>query len=246
MRVEPASGRAPAPKRTVPCNADGLAAHAGAPALGGGPARVPVRPAGAAVPYSRQRGLDACSSWSLAASSADARLPPRRRGWRPLLAAASGPVFFRVDAQMRLRLRDARRRARRAAARSTHHYAGFPRTWSARQLANELGVPLIEDCALALLSRKETTTRVGRRLFPFCLYKTCRAQRGRVPRARRFRDELHRLAEIDPPAGRPPRRTSPAPALEPGKLRGPSGAQVTRTVRGEALWVPQDQRLSAS
>ena len=72
-----------------------------------------------------------------------------------LLAAQVTPVFFRVDAQMRADFEDARARSAGVAAVYVIHYAGFPQDMrAARQLARELGVPLIEDCALALLSRE--------------------------------------------------------------------------------------------
>src|SRR3954466_2880088 len=73
-----------------------------------------------------------------------------------LLAAGVKPVFFRVDEQMRCDFADARKRAagREVAGLYVIHYAGFPQDMAqARKLADELEVPLVEDCALALLSR---------------------------------------------------------------------------------------------
>src|ERR687883_858396 len=63
-----------------------------------------------------------------------------------LLAAGVKPVFFRVDAQMRCDFEDARRRAPPGlGALYVIHYAGFPQDMEeARQLANSLGVPVID------------------------------------------------------------------------------------------------------
>ena len=113
------------------------------------------------------------------------------------------PVFFRVDPQMRCDFQDARRRATPGiAALYVIHYAGFAQDMEeARRLADELGVPLIEDCALALLSRQgDKPLGSYGDVSVFCLYKTLPVPNGGALLARgRFRDELHRLPEVDAP-----------------------------------------------
>jgi perosamine synthetase len=97
-----------------------------------------------------------------------------------LLAAGVQPVFFRVDSQMRADFGDAKAKSDGAAALYVIHYAGFPQDMqAARQLANELGVPVIEDCALALLSRDgEKPLGSFGDLSVFCLYKTIPVPNG--------------------------------------------------------------------
>jgi dTDP-4-amino-4,6-dideoxygalactose transaminase len=103
-----------------------------------------------------------------------------------LLAAGVQPIFFRVDGQMRADFDDARSRADGAAALYVIHYAGFPQDMrAARQLADELGVPLIEDCALALFSRDgEKPLGSFGDLSVFCLYKTIPVPNGGLLLAR--------------------------------------------------------------
>jgi len=120
-----------------------------------------------------------------------------------LLAAGVRPVFFRVDSQMRCDFQDARGRATPdVAALYVIHYAGFAQDMEeARHLADALGVPLIEDCALALLSRQgDKPLGSYGDVSVFCLYKTLPVPNGGALLARgRFRDELHRLPEVDAP-----------------------------------------------
>src|SRR3954466_12004980 len=103
-----------------------------------------------------------------------------------LLAAGVIPIFYRVDAQMRADFEDARKRSAGAAAVYVIHYAGFPQDMhAARQLATGLGVPLIEDCALALLSRDgEKPLGSFGDVSVFCLYKTIPVPNGGVLLAR--------------------------------------------------------------
>src|SRR5207237_4170416 len=91
-----------------------------------------------------------------------------------LLAAGVRPIFYRVDSQMRADYDDARAKAAGARALYVIHYAGFAQdVQAARALANELGVPLIEDCALALLSREGERPLGSTGDVPiFCLYST--------------------------------------------------------------------------
>jgi dTDP-4-amino-4,6-dideoxygalactose transaminase len=97
-----------------------------------------------------------------------------------LLAAGVEPVFFRVDSQMRADFEDARAKSAAAAALYVIHYAGFPQDMrAARELANELGVPLVEDCALALLSSDgEKPLGSFGDVSIFCLYKTIPVPNG--------------------------------------------------------------------
>src|SRR5438094_1555759 len=157
MRVETGRGqRAPAPKRTVLCMQTTW------------PHMLVPRPS-AAVPlvfpfdqpglryryFARNAVWDAVQLLDLSGRSV--LMPAYHHGveLETLLAAGVKPVFFRVDPQMRCDFEDARRRATPdVAALYVIHYAGFPQEMEeARQLADQLRVPLIEDCALALLSR---------------------------------------------------------------------------------------------
>ena len=120
-----------------------------------------------------------------------------------LLAAGVQPVFFRVDAQMRADFEDARAKSGGAAALYAIHYAGFPQDMgAARQLANELGIPLIEDCALALLSSDgEQPLGSFGDVSVFCLYKTIPVPNGGalLPRG-----DWAKKADLLPPPLPPP------------------------------------------
>ena len=119
-----------------------------------------------------------------------------------LLAAGVQPVFFRVDSQMRADLDDARAKGAGAAALYMIHYAGFPQDMrAARQLANELGVPLIEDCALALLSADgEKPLGSFGDVSVFCLYKTLPVPNGGALLARgELASRLGTLPEVMQP-----------------------------------------------
>jgi dTDP-4-amino-4,6-dideoxygalactose transaminase len=120
-----------------------------------------------------------------------------------LLAAGVQPVFFRVDSQMRADFEDAKAKAAGAAALYVIHYAGFSQDMhAARQLANELGVPVIEDCALALLSRDgEKPLGSFGDLSLFCLYKTIPVPNGGALLARGdYAKKLDLLAPVQPPS----------------------------------------------
>jgi dTDP-4-amino-4,6-dideoxygalactose transaminase len=120
-----------------------------------------------------------------------------------LLAAGVQPIFYRVDAQMRCDWDHARSQAANAAALYVIHYAGFPQDMAAaRQLANQLGVPLIEDCALALLSRDgEKPLGSSGDVSVFCLYKTLPVPNGGALLARgELARRLPELPLVAPPA----------------------------------------------
>lgn len=98
-----------------------------------------------------------------------------------LVDAGALPRFYRVDERWEVDLDDVRRKlGPKTGALYLIHYAGFPGpTAELRRMADRRGVPLIEDCALSLLSSDGTeplgsTGDVG----VFCLYKTLPVPNG--------------------------------------------------------------------
>ncbi len=92
-----------------------------------------------------------------------------------LVDAGATPRFYRVGSRWDVDVEDVERRiGPKTKALYLIHYAGFPGpTEAMRQLADKHGLPLIEDCALSLLSSDGgvplgSTGDVG----IFCLYKT--------------------------------------------------------------------------
>ena len=239
MRVETGLGEhAPPPRRAVPCMQTAW------------PHMLVPRPS-AAVPlvfpfehpglryryFARNAVWDAVQLLEL--SGKQVLMPAYHHGveLETLLAAGVRPVFFRVDAQMRCDFEDARRRASpEVRALYVIHYAGFPQDLdAARQLADELGVPLVEDCALALLSRNgDRPLGSTGDLSVFCLYKTLPVPNGGALLARgRFRDELYRLAEVEPPGWASTASHLAGSLLSNLELRtGPLGRRVRDAVRG--------------
>jgi len=120
-----------------------------------------------------------------------------------LLAAGVRPVFYRVDGEMRCDFDDARAHAQDVSALYVIHYAGFAQDMTeARALANELRVPLIEDCALSLLSRDgERPLGSSGDVSVFCLYKTVPVPNGGALLAR---GEWARKLDTLPEVARPP------------------------------------------
>jgi dTDP-4-amino-4,6-dideoxygalactose transaminase len=98
-----------------------------------------------------------------------------------LAAAGAIPRFVRVDGRMRLDLDHlARSIGPRTRAVYVIHYLGFPQPMEAiLEIADRHGLPVIEDCALALLS-KDGATPLGSRgaLGVFCLYKSLPVPNG--------------------------------------------------------------------
>jgi dTDP-4-amino-4,6-dideoxygalactose transaminase len=98
-----------------------------------------------------------------------------------LVAAGAIPRFVRVDERLRLDLDHlVDSRAPRTAAVYVIHYAGFPQPMDeVRAAAARLGVPVIEDCALALWSA-EGARPLGStgELAVFCFYKTAPVPNG--------------------------------------------------------------------
>ncbi len=98
-----------------------------------------------------------------------------------LADAGAKPVFYRVDAKWQTDLDDVRRKiGPKTKALYLIHYNGFPGpVREMKKLADEHGIPLIEDCALSLLSKDGsvplgTTGDVG----IFCLYKALPVPNG--------------------------------------------------------------------
>jgi hypothetical protein len=98
-----------------------------------------------------------------------------------LVAAGAIPRFVRVDARMRLDLEDLEAKVTaRTGALYVIHYAGFPQAIDdVVAVARRVGVPVIEDCALALLS-SEGSRPLGSTgdLGIFCFYKTLPVPNG--------------------------------------------------------------------
>jgi dTDP-4-amino-4,6-dideoxygalactose transaminase len=100
-----------------------------------------------------------------------------------LVAAGAVPRFVRVDGRMRLDLEHVERSiGPRTRALYVIHYLGFPQPMGALvELARRHGVPVIEDCALALLSRDEDVPLGSRGdVAVFCLYKTLPVPNGGI------------------------------------------------------------------
>ncbi len=118
-----------------------------------------------------------------------------------LVDAGAKPVFYRVGPQWEVDLEDVERRiGPNTRALYLIHYAGFPGpAREMKQLAEKHGLPLIEDCALSLLSKVGdrslgTTGDVG----IFCLYKALPVPNGGalvINGPRRYT-----LPELPPPA----------------------------------------------
>lgn len=158
-----------------------------------------------------------------------------------LLAAGVQPVFFRVDAQMRADFEDARAKAEGAAALYVIHYAGFPQDMgAARQLATELGVPLLEDCALALLSRDgEKPLGSFGDISVFCLYKTLPVPNGGALLARgEYARRLDQLEPVSPPPLASTASHLVGSLLSNLELRtGEAGRRVREAARDAGKWM---------
>jgi dTDP-4-amino-4,6-dideoxygalactose transaminase len=114
-------------------------------------------------------------------------LPAYHHGVEVEAVRATGAAveFYRVDRALRADLDHAARLARRPRARALYltHFAGFAQPIDdALALARDRGLLLIEDCALALLSRDPTGRPLGSAgdLAIFCLYKTLPVPHGGV------------------------------------------------------------------
>ena len=184
QRLRVAEGRgekAPAPRRTVPCMQTAWPHMLMPRPAGSVPLVFPFEQPGLRYRYfARNAVWDAVQLLKLAGKRV--LVPAYHHGveLETLLAAGVQPVFFRVDAQMRADLEDARNKSEGCAALYMIHYAGFAQDMrAARKLADELGVPLVEDCALALLSADgEKPLGSFGDVSVFCLYKTLPVPNG--------------------------------------------------------------------
>lgn len=234
--------KAPAPKRTVPCMQTAWP-HMLFPRIA---ATVPLvfpfdQPALRYRYFARNAVWDAVRMLGLAGRKV--LMPAYHHGveLETLLAAGVTPVFFRVDGQMRADFDDARGRSAGAAALYVIHYAGFPQDMqAARQLAASLGVPLIEDCALSLLSRDgEKPLGSFGDVSVFCLYKTLPVPNGGALLAR---GELARRLDLLPPVKSPP-LASTASHLIGGLLSnlelrtGDIGRRARQAMRDAGRWL---------
>ena len=98
-------------------------------------------------------------------------------------AAGARIVFYRVDRNMRIDLDDIREKARAGDVRAVYvtHFVGFAQPIAeARAIAHHRGVPIFEDCALALFSRTADGQPLGSfgDASCFCLYKTLPVPHG--------------------------------------------------------------------
>lgn len=243
LRVTEGKGeRVPAPRRAVPCMPTAW------------PHMLLPRPAAQAPlvfpfdqPGLRYRYFCRNAVWDatqmLQLSGKRVLLPAYHHGveLETLLAAGVTPVFFRVDARMRADFDDARAKSSGAAALYVIHYAGFPQDMrAARQLASELGVPLIEDCALSLLSadREKPLGSFGD-LSLFCLYKTLPVPNGGALLARgEFARKLSQLEEPVPPPLASTASHLVGSLLSNLELRaGGVGRRARQSLRGAGRWV---------
>src|SRR6267143_688900 len=187
-------------------------------------------------------------------------IPCMQTAWPHMLfprLAATVPLVFPFDqrglryryfarnavwdaAQMRADFEDARARSPGVAALYVIHYAGFPQDMqAARQLAGELGVPLIEDCALALLSSEgERPLGSFGDLSVFCLYKTLPVPNGGALLAR---GAYAKKVDLLPPAASPPFSSTAShlvgSMLSNLELRtGQAGRRARQAIRDAGHW----------
>jgi perosamine synthetase len=242
LRVKQGKGeKAPTPKRTIPCMPTAWP-HMLYPRLAATvPLVFPFDQYGLRFRYfARNAVWDVVQLLGLAGKKV--LMPAYHHGveLETLLAAGVTPVFFRVDAQMRADFDDARARSGGAAALYVIHYVGFPQDMhAARQLSEELGVPLIEDCALALLSCDgEKPLGSFGDLSVFCLYKTIPVPNGGALLAHGdYARKLDLLAPATPPPFSSTASHLLGSMLSNLELRtGEAGRRVRQAMRDAAHW----------
>jgi len=249
LRVAQGKGeKAPAPKRMIPCMQTAWP-HMLFPRLAAtSPLVFPFDQPGLRYRYfARNAVWDAVHLLGL--SGKKVLMPAYHHGveLETLLAAGVTPVFFRVDERMRADFEDARARSAGTAALYVIHYAGFPQDMNAaRQLASELGVPVIEDCALSLLSRDgEKPLGSFGDVSVFCLYKTIPVPNGGALLVRG--DRAKELARLPPPTA--PAFFSTASHLVGSMLSnlelrtGEAGRRVRQAFRDAGRWLVRRARL---
>ncbi|HUJ25463.1 MAG TPA: DegT/DnrJ/EryC1/StrS family aminotransferase [Myxococcales bacterium] len=242
LRVAEGRGeRAPAPDRTVPCMQTAWPHMLLPRPAGSVPLAFPFNEPGLRYRYfCRNAVWDAVSLLQLEGKRV--LVPAYHHGveLETLLAAGVEPVFFRVDGQMRADLDDARSKGAGASALYVIHYAGFPQDLrAARQLANELGVPLIEDCALALLSADgEKPLGSFGDVSVFCLYKTLPVPNGGALLARgEYAKRVAALSEVAQPPIPSTASHLVGSLLSNLELRtGAIGRSVRETMRHAGRW----------
>ncbi|HSQ59199.1 MAG TPA: aminotransferase class V-fold PLP-dependent enzyme [Acidobacteriota bacterium] len=98
-----------------------------------------------------------------------------------LIAKGMTVRCYRVDRQMRMDLADVRAKLRPATrALYVTHFLGYPQPIAeAKRIADDAGIPLIEDCALSLYSASpEGPLGVTGDFSVFCLYKSLPVPQG--------------------------------------------------------------------
>lgn len=120
-----------------------------------------------------------------------------------LVDAGARPVFYRVREDWSVDLEDLERRiGPETGALYLTHFAGFPGPWrEMRALADRHGLPLIEDCALALLSSDgDVPLGLAGDVAIHCLYKTLPVPEGGTLVVHRGRDDELRPVSAPPAA----------------------------------------------
>jgi len=242
LRVAEGQGeKAPTPKRTVPCMQT-VWPHMLFPRPAASvPLAFPFQQPGLRYRYfARNAVWDAIRLLNL--SGKRVLMPAYFHGveLETLLAAGVKPVFFRVDEQMKCDWDDARKKAQDIACVYVIHYAGFPQDMAAaRQLADELSVPVLEDCALALLSRDgEKPLGSFGDVSVFCLYKTLPVPNGG---ALLVKGELAREVDALPLVQQPPLPSTAShligSMLSNLELRtGEAGRRARQAIRDAGRW----------
>ena len=243
MRVTVGRGeKAPAPRRTVPAMQTVWPYMLLPRPAAISPLRFPFDEPGLRYRYfARNAVWDAVKLLGLAGK--EVLIPAYHHGveLETLVAAGVKPVFFRVDGQMKNDLEDAKKRiTKNTAAFYLIHYAGFPQDLDgARQLCTEAGIPLVEDCALSLLSRrgKDPLGSFGD-VSIFCLYKTLPVPNGG---ALLVKEHLRgKLAELEQPIQPPLASTAShliGSLLSNFELRaGPVGHLARESIRSAGRW----------
>jgi dTDP-4-amino-4,6-dideoxygalactose transaminase len=248
QRLRVAEGRGekmPLPRRTVPCMQTTWPHMLLPRPAGATPLVFPFDQPGLRYRYfARNAVWDAVQLMKLAGKRV--LMPAYHHGveLEALLAAGVQPVFFRVDAQMRVDLDDAKARAKGCAALYVIHYAGFPQDMRG---AASLGLPIIEDCALSLLSADgEKPLGSFGDVALFCLYKTLPVPNGGALLARG-----HDLAQL-PPSLQPQMASTgshlAASLLSNFELRtAGAGRRARQALRGAGRWMVRNtgvQRVS--
>lgn len=180
VRAPPAAR--PAGRRFVPVLPT-LAPSLLLPRLRGGPAPFPLGPTSGVRRFYFARNGVWLAARLLDLSGSEVLVPAYHHGVEveALVAAGAIPRFVRVDRAMRLDVEHLEASiGPRTRALYVIHYLGFPQPMDdILAVARGRGLPVIEDCALALLSR-DCDAPLGARgdLAVFCLYKTLPVPNG--------------------------------------------------------------------